>query len=220
MTFFGERDDIALAFADSGTTTNETPGDPNTSVATAQPLALLPLSVPNTLLIGQGTGESFDVTAADVVGSIQLGANRQSNADYYAITATAGELLNFQVRSQTLTRDGSDAIDSELTIYEADGTTVVPYYGSSTGAFNDDGFQDADAVLYDLTMPYTGTYYVKVSTYAVTDSFGILHNSDLGDYELFMYSFAATASGGHAAGKWVYARRRLGARHAGRKFGE
>ena len=155
--------------------------------------------MPNTLLIGQGTGEVFNVTAADVVGSITLGANGQSNADYYAITATAGELLNFQVRSQSLTRDGGNAIDSELTIYEADGKTVVPYYGSPSGAFSDDGFQNADAVLYDLTMPYTGTYYVKVSTFAVTDSFGIVHNSDLGSYELFMYSFAATPSGGTAS---------------------
>ncbi len=45
-TFFGERDDISLAFADSGTTTNETPGDPNTSIATAQPVTLVPLNVP------------------------------------------------------------------------------------------------------------------------------------------------------------------------------
>ena len=50
VTFFGERDDIAMAFADSGTTTSETPGDPNTSVATAQPVTLAPLAVPNTLL--------------------------------------------------------------------------------------------------------------------------------------------------------------------------
>ena len=195
VTFMGERDDVAMAFADSGTATSETPGDPNTSVATAQAVTLAALSVPSTLLIGEGTGDHFNVTAADVVGSIELGANGQSNADYYAITATAGELLNFQIQSQSLTRDDGNAIDSELTIYEADGTTVVPYDGSPSGAFSDDGFQDADAVLYDLTMPYTGTYYVKVSTFAVTDSFGILHNSALGNYELFMYSFAATPSG-------------------------
>ena len=194
VTFFGEREDIAMAFADSGTTTNELPGDPNTSVATAQPVTLAPLTVPNTLLIGQGTGDVFNVTAADVVGSIQLGADGQSNSDYYAITATAGELLNFQVLSQSLTRDDGIAIDSELTIYQADGSTVVPYYGSPSGAFNDDGFQDADAVIYDLIMPYTGTYYVKVSTFSVTDTLGIVHNSDIGDYELFMYSFATSSS--------------------------
>ncbi len=195
VTFFGERDDISLAFADSGTTTNETPGDPNTSVATAQPLTLSPLNVPNTLLVGQGVGDSFDVTAADVVGSIELGANGQSTTDYYSITATAGELLNFQVRSQSLTRDNATAIDSELTIFEADGKTVVPYYGSTTGAFNAGGFQDTDAVIYDLTMPYTGTYYIKVSTLSVIDSLGILHNSEIGNYELFMYSFATTPAG-------------------------
>ena len=219
VTFFGERDDVALAFADSGTATSETPGDPNTSVATAQPVTLAPLAVPNTLLIGQGTGDSFNVTAADVVGSIELGADGQSNADYYAITATAGELLNFQVRSQSLTRDNGNAIDSELTIYEADGSTVVPYNGSPAGAFSDDGFQDADAVLYDLTMPYTGTYYVKVDTYVVTDSFGIVHNSSVGNYELFMYSFAATPSRRHACRERRYARRQLGARHADRQLG-
>ncbi len=146
--------------------------------------------------MGQGTGETFDVTAADVVGSIQLGADGQSNADYYAITATAGELLNFQVLSQSLTRD-----DRKRDRFRADDlrsrrhrlscrTTAAPPARSTTTAS-----RTPTPSFYDLTMPYTGTYYVKVSTYAVTDSFGILHNSDLGNYELFMYSFAATAPG-------------------------
>ena len=69
-------------------------------------------------------------------------------------------------------------------------------------------------------MPYTGTYYVKVSTYAVTDSFGIVHNSDVGNYELFMYSFAATTCPGHAVRERRYACRQLGARHADRQLGE
>ena len=73
VTFFGEREAIAMAFDDSGTTVNQTTGDPNTSVATAQPITLAPLNVPNTVLLGQNVGDTLNVTAADVNGSITLG---------------------------------------------------------------------------------------------------------------------------------------------------
>jgi Ca2+-binding RTX toxin-like protein len=202
VTFLGERDAIKLAFADSGTTVVEATGT-NSSTATAQALALTPISVPNTLLVGQDLGTTFDVTAVDVNGAITLGADGKSSVDYYSFTATAGQLFNFEALSQTITRDNGDDIDPVLTLFEADGKTVVPYGTFENGTFvpfadnavasDDDSFQDQDSILYDVTMPYTGTYYVQVKTFVPIDQFNIAQNSGVGRYELFAYSFAATS---------------------------
>ena len=180
ITFFGEREAIKMAFADSGTTVDEQTA-PHGSIATAQALALTPLAVPNTLLLGQNVGQTFNVQAVDVDGAIQLGPNGDSADDYYSFQAQAGQLFNFEVMSQSLTRDADAIIDSTLTVYDSKGNQI---------AFNDDSFQSIDAVIYDLTMPATGTYYVKVDTFSVTDSNGVVHDSNIGNYDLFMYSFA------------------------------
>ena len=205
VTFFGERDAVKLAFADSGTTVDEATGT-NNSPATAQALTLTPLAVPNTLLVGQDVGTTFQVGAVDVDGAITLGASGTSNVDYYAFTATAGQLFNFQALSQTITRDNGDDIDPVLTLLESDGQTIVPYGSfvngtfvpSSTGglAHDDDSFQDPDSIIYDVTMPYTGTYYLQVKTYVPIDQFGIAHDSAIGRYELFAYSFATSSGAG------------------------
>ena len=34
---------------------------------------------------------------------------------------------------------------------------------------DDDSFQDQDSILYDVTMPYTGTYYLQVKTFVPAD---------------------------------------------------
>ena len=200
VTFFGERDAVKLAFADSGTTVNEATGT-NNSVAMAQALTLAPLAVPNTLLVGQDVGTTFQVAAVDVDGAITLGSSGTSNTDYYSFTATAGQLFNFSVLSQTITRYNGDDIDPELTLLENDGQTIVPYGTFVNGTFvptsggglatDDDSFQDQDSILYDVTMPYTGTYILQVKTFVPTN-FGVAQDNGVGRYELFAYSFAAT----------------------------
>ncbi len=199
VTFFGEREAVKLAFADSGATVDESTGT-NNSRATAQGLSLAPLAVPDTLLIGQNVGTTFRVSAVDVSGAITLGAGGTSSVDYYAFQATAGQLFNFEALSQTITRYDGDDIDPVMTLLESDGTTIVPYGSFVNGSFvpdggvasDDDSFQDQDSILYDVTMPYTGTYYVQVKTFVPTDQFQIVHDSGVGRYELFFYSFAAT----------------------------
>ena len=201
VTFFGEREAVKLAFADSGDTVVESAGAIG-SAAAAQALTLAPLDVPTTLLLGQNLGDTFDVSAVDVDGAIALGADGTSSVDYYTFTATAGQLFNFEALSQTITRDNGNAIDPVLTLLESDGKTVVPYGTFVNGAFvpsagggvatDDDSFQDQDSVLYDVTMPYSGTYYVQVKSYAGPDQFGIEHDSGAGRYDLFLYSFTAT----------------------------
>ncbi|WP_165219276.1 PKD domain-containing protein [Aquisphaera insulae] len=204
VTFFGEREAVKLAFADSGTTVVEASGA-NNSVPTAQALTLTPVAVPNTLLVGQNVGKAFQVAAVDVNAAITLADDGTSHVDYYSFTATAGQLFNFSVFSQTLTRNGTQVIDPVLTILEADGHTIVPYGSFANGTFvpfasgavasNDDSFQDPDSVLYDVTMPYTGTYYIQVKNYVPVNEFNIALNSAVGRYELFAYSFAASGAG-------------------------
>ena len=57
--------------------------------------------------------------------------------------------------------------------------------------YNDDSFQDADSSIIDLTLPYTGTYYAMVTSSPKSVS---LKEPLTGDYELFMYTFAAGAT--------------------------
>ena len=73
-------------------------------------------------------------------------------------------------------------------------------------ASDDDSFQDQDSILYDVTMPYTGTYYLQVKTFVPTDQFNIAEDSGVGRYELFAYSFAATPAAGSAVLPSVVAR--------------
>jgi Ca2+-binding RTX toxin-like protein len=177
-TFFGEREDIKLAFANSGVTINEQTAA-NHSFATAQALGILPgLSVPNTLLSGVNVNQSFSVTALDVVGQIKIDPNTQKSADdYYSFLGTAGEVMNFQVMSTALTRI-THPIDSILRLFDANGKLL---------AFSDDDFETKDAWIIDYTLPATGLYYVQVDTFTPD---GIV-DFNVGPYELFMYSFAA-----------------------------
>src|SRR5205823_9920754 len=65
VTYFGEREDVKLAFGDTGHVVNEQLAA-HQSMATAQPLGDLPgLTVPNTLLAGADFGATFQVKALD-----------------------------------------------------------------------------------------------------------------------------------------------------------
>src|SRR5437764_727339 len=88
---FGARDDVKLAFATDGTVVGEL-GAPHQSFATARPLPLAPLAVPNTLRQGLDAGKTFEVTAIDVTGSIGIDpATQHSEDDYYSFQGRAGD---------------------------------------------------------------------------------------------------------------------------------
>jgi Ca2+-binding RTX toxin-like protein len=183
--YLGERDDVKLAFADTGSVVFEQSG-PHQSVATAQPLTLAGLSVPNTVLPGAADyGQTFAVRAVGVVGHIDL-VGGQSASDFYALTATAGTLMNFEVMSQAQTRI-THPIDSILRVRDPNGNVI---------AENDDGIEPTDSIIIDLTLPVTGTYTVEVDTYSDAQT----PHTATGDYELFLYSFARGANLGEGQG--------------------
>ena len=198
--FFGEREAIALSYGEDGSPTNEQIA-PHYSMADAQPIALEPLTVPDTDLEGVNADQVFNVTAADVVGYLgETGG--ASNTDYYSFTAQAGTLISFQVMSVALTRNvappGTPAtdynqgpFDTYLVIFNSSGQVIE---------YNDNSFQDADSSIIDLTLPYTGTYYAMVTSSPNSVS---LKEPLTGDYELFMYTFAT--AGDPPAGDSLYA---------------
>ncbi len=101
--FFGEREAIALSYGENGSPTNEETTS-HDAMSDAQPIALEPLTVPDTDLEGVDADKVFNVTAADVVGYLGLNSSGQSDTDFYSFTAQAGTLINFQLMSVALTR--------------------------------------------------------------------------------------------------------------------
>jgi parallel beta-helix repeat protein len=188
--FFGEREAVKLAFDDTGTSILETTSA-HQSFASAQALGTLPsLVVPNTLLQGVNAGKTFHVGAIDVVGNIGIDNNPldanfgKSEDDYYSFLGHQGQLMNFDLFSNVLAHN-AHPIDTVLKLYDAGGNLL---------AMNDDEFESQDSTIIDFTLPTDGLYYVVVDTYTdgTTDAL-------TGNYDLFMYNFAAT-SGGTAQG--------------------
>ncbi len=157
-----------------GTTT--TPGTMPTNVS-AQPVSLYQLNVPNPVTTGYDAGMNFDVAAVDVLGTLAAGSATTTSPDFYTFQATAGSLMSFYVKSAALTRI-TDPIDSVLYLYGPNGQLLT---------WNDDQFEPSDSSIIDETLPTTGTYTVEVDDYQHATG----QASTGGDYELFMYRFAA-----------------------------
>ena len=189
-TYFGERDLIKLAFDDASASVHKTDlpivaAPSATGSANAQRFGALPgLAVPN--LIPNSTQE-FQVHAANAVGLLD-----GSGPDVYAIQGRSGDLLTAEIYSTSLRNRVPNPIDSILRIYDQQGN-LLDWYGQP--AVNDDGFDNQDAILQDVTLPgdpndpTLHTYYIQVSTY---------QPSDTGTYELFLYTDTPSATGRQA----------------------
>src|SRR5262249_25747930 len=182
--FFGEREAIKLEFAESGTVVNEQAGA-HQSVATAQPVPLVPLAGPHTIASGLNANKQFYVQAIDVTGAIGIDpVTGVSENDFYSFTGKQGDLMSFEVLSKALTRLGSNTIDAMIRIMDTNGN-VLAFRGGS--AFNDDQFEPTDSSILDFRLPADGTYIVEVDTF----SSAMTPHTDTGSYELFMYRFDA-----------------------------
>jgi hypothetical protein len=182
-TYFGEREAVKLAFADTGTVVPQVPG--NSSPTTAQPIGVLPgLAVPNTLRATVQTwdgsteatnepdlGKRFQVRAIDVTGAVTAAAPD----DYYSFVGNAGDLMNFQVMSSALTSN-AEPFAPLLQVFDAAGNLLASNHGD---------FESADPSIIDYRLPASGVFYVEVSP-----NVPLAPGQSEGDYELFLYSFA------------------------------
>jgi len=181
-TQLGERDALHLAFDDSGTLlrAQDLTGlvqsvSGVTGVTSAVVLGALPqLAVPNTLLdsASSGYGQTFQAVALGVLGTIA--APRQE--DFYAITGHAGEVMSFEVVSEDNTLN-PEPFPAELEVLDSTGHQL---------GYSVHNFESADPMIFDLTLPADGTYYVGVDAYG---------EQATGDYQLQMYSLSAVAGG-------------------------
>ncbi len=221
--YFGERESIKLAFADTGQSIVEQPLEAKTeSVVVSgtsfpvQSIGTLPsLNVPNNITSSAiHFGVSFDVAAINLVGQIEL-AGDHSESDFYSFTANAGDVMTFELMSYSLRTRYPNQLDSILRVYSSSGVKL-PYYTSPLGAFNDDGFEPTDSILLDLPIPSDGTYYVEVDTFNFgipefaiykpsfnvaafcSASENLTHiactDKDTGSYELLIYRFGTGTS--------------------------
>lgn len=170
--YFGEREAVKLSFAERGTVAVEQVSSHGTT-ATAQPLTLATLSVPNTVQ-GLHTGSTFDVAALAVTGHIGL-SGAHSESDFYSFSGRRGDILSIEVLSVGLGQRASGTIDSVLKLYDSAGN-LVPYYGGL--AMNDDQFEPTDSLLFDVMLPSDGTYYIEVDTFARSPSDPLYDTSD------------------------------------------
>ena len=171
--FFGEREAIKLAFAnsDSAQTTFLNVGG-NQTQSTATALTPISIVVPNTLSRGQNFQKAFSVQITSAIGQIELDTTTQrSKSDWYSFTGRAGELVNIDVLSNSVARFGTgangmltpnDYLDTIVRVYNADGGLVQYYDGL---AENDDTFEPTDSTLVDLLLPTDGTFYIEVDSF-------------------------------------------------------
>ncbi|MEQ8849463.1 dockerin type I domain-containing protein [Botrimarina sp.] len=196
-TFFGEREAVKLAFNESGVVVNES-DTVKLSFTEAEPLQLTSLAVPNTLRVGQFS-EGFEVEAITVLGAL----TDDARADYFSFEAQAGDVVNIEVISSLLNEAAggignrySDTISPGLRVLDSDGQ-VLDFYGVE--AANTSGPELIDALVLDLLISETGTYFVEVNGqgdfFETTDEEGnpIRNNTDgtpeVGAYELFLFTF-------------------------------
>ena len=158
--------------------------------ATAYALAMQPLAVPNTLVNpgDRDYGKTFEVTAAAVNATLGPG-----QADFYAVQATAGEVMTFQVISNNMTLNPLP-FDPELIVTDGfrqprgvsgQHEHFPPGSPFFSGAYNLHEFESNDSTLYDVTFSTAGTYYVGVDASPLTPR-------ATGIYQLDMYSFATS----------------------------
>ena len=192
----------------------------------AQPVSLYTLNVPNPITTGYDAGKTFAVSAVDIDGDIGVGPALTQEVDgnpetvyetdlngnqildangnpipvtpaipnYYTFQGQTGQVMAFQVMSSLITSI-KDPVDTVLTLYGPDGSVIA-------AASNDDIFESSDSAAFDVTLPSTGTYTVKVASFSQNVSEFLnptsneydpsaYYDTEHGHYELFMYTFSA-----------------------------
>ncbi|MFN5274332.1 MAG: beta strand repeat-containing protein [Planctomycetota bacterium] len=216
--FFGEREAIKLSYvmsdpASTRSSESLTPVDRQNGLS--QNLSWKTLTVPNTIQSGQNSNANLYAEILSVTGQIQLDpVTGSSEDDRYSFTGRSGDIVTIEVSSRALKRFsnmGSNAsltpdgyIDSRLSLLGSNGE-LVGYYDSV--AFNDDEFESSDSILIDVVLPSDGNYTIVVDSFTrgvqpsdpdptTLSEIGrklyndIINDTDVGNYELFVYRFA------------------------------
>ena len=156
--FFGEREAIKLAFNERGVVVGYST-ESHASHATAIPLELATLPVPNTLERGLHANKQFLVSALAVVGSIELDG-AASESDWYSMTGLVLQSVNIDLYSSGLSRLSDQpqphlhTIDSVVRVYRLNGGTHRNLCRTSRDSPKTmTSLEPTDSSLLDLTLP-------------------------------------------------------------------
>jgi len=156
-------------------------GGAGSDIATAAPLPLKTIGVPNVTFDGDpihGLNLITDVIA--VKGSID-DPEGFSESDYYSFFAHEGDLVQIEVLSDIIS-SRLDEFDVAVAIYDPDeedpDELFILYYGTYTNA---DERESSDALMLDFFAPETKDYVIEV--------FAQFPHDPVGDYELYVSAF-------------------------------
>ena len=177
--YVGVRSAIKIAtFSSSGQVLNEQAASHDT-ISLAQLINLPELYVPNTDQTGPLVGQQLNVNATTVLGNIAAGPE----LDLYEFSASAGDILNVEVLSSSLSGNNppriTNPVNTFVRVLNASGTPLM-----SGQSINDDEIETTDAVVLDLPITANGNYFIEVSSSA---------GASTGDYELFTSLFSSSA---------------------------
>lgn len=191
--WLSQRSAIKLEFARSGLTVPEGGGF-HGAIPMAMPLTLMPMTIANPLKLPEFDptfSPSFLASAVAVTASVGIGGGA-GESDYYSFMGSAGQRLTIEVISAAMGPDLggriADPANPFVALLDSVGA-LLPYAGLGT-TLNDNESETTDSILFDVFLPYTGTYYVEVGTGFITGTL------DGGSYELFIYSTRAIPAPG------------------------
>jgi hypothetical protein len=180
----GQRSALKLAYNADPSFFSESTFGPHGTVATAAPLPLKTIGVPNLTMPGDpihGLPLVVDTTA--VIGaSIGPPSEGGPEFDYYSFFAKAGDFVQIEVLSEVIS-SRHDEFDVKLTVYDPDETDPdAPglYYGDFDNA---DERESTDSLMIDFPVTATKDYIIEVVAQSIHDP--------VGDYELYVSVFRA-----------------------------
>ena len=153
---------------------------------TAQPMSFSPLTVPNTMM-GFPDGAVFSSpTYTVLVDSIEGTLSPDPDAplgspvltDYYTFSGAKDEVVTIEVMSSILSWRFADITDPVVFLLDSVGLPVGTYYT------NNDEHESTDSLLWDITLPYTGSYIIEVGPLSPLDPMMA------GAYDLFVYRYS------------------------------
>lgn len=151
-----------------------------------QTMSFETITVPNTM-IGFPDGGAFDSpTYSVLVDSIEGTISPDPDAplgsplvtDYYKFSGMKDEVVTIEVMSSILSWRFADITDPVVFLLDSAGLPVGTYF------MNDDEHESTDSLLWDIKLPYTGSYIIEVGPLTGLDPMLA------GAYDLYVYRYS------------------------------
>ncbi len=153
-----------------------------------QPMSFGSITVPNTMAgFPDADAAAFSTPTFSVLVDVISGTISQDPMappgspvlpDYYSFSGSKDEVLTIEVMSEITAwrKPGMMMTDPVVFLLDDMGLPVGTYF------FNDNEYESTDSLLWDIKLPYTGTYIIEVGSVTASPMMA-------GPYELFVYRY-------------------------------